>query len=254
METTLIRKEDAVALFKELGMKSVSLWDTKRLEQRVNKVDKMVDADILLDNPDVAATLAQCLAALMNGANIAIEDEVATQACTAPKKKTVAKKPTTPKTLRDKAEKAAKAKALKEAADAKVLKEAADAKVLKEAADAKAARLASDKALHTQSKEADDAQRMALSHRHNSETSPADVPPIVKQKAKQTIPGVRLIKTRPYCAGLVIKKHGMEHGITSEMVEELDTMYGSPNPSGSLITLRIAWNAIRGYNENNKDA
>ena len=245
METTLIRKEDAVALFKELGMKSVSLWDTKRLEQRVNKVDKMVDADILLDNPDVAATLAQCLAALMNGANIAIEDEVATQACTAPKKKTVAKKPTTPKTLRDKAEKAAKAKALKEAADAKVLKEAADAK---------AARLASDKALHTQSKEADDAQRMALSHRHNSETSPADAPPIVKQKAKQTIPGVRLIKTRPYCAGLVIKKHGMEHGITSEMVEELDTMYGSPNPSGSLITLRIAWNAIRGYNENNKDA
>jgi hypothetical protein len=61
------------------------------------------------------------------------------------------------------------------------------------------------------------------------------------------IPGVRESRSRPYLAGIVIKKAGREVGITKGMVDELDTAFGKVNPAESLFCLRNAWHAIRGY-------
>ncbi len=61
------------------------------------------------------------------------------------------------------------------------------------------------------------------------------------------IPGVRPTRTRPYLAGIIIKKATRAAGITDAMVAELDEAYGKKNPAESMFCLRNAWHAIRGY-------
>jgi len=61
-------------------------------------------------------------------------------------------------------------------------------------------------------------------------------------------PGVRAsTKTRPYLAGMVIKRHGLAAGVTPAMVAELDKLMGVANPVESTGRLKTAWHAIRGY-------
>jgi hypothetical protein len=72
--------------------------------------------------------------------------------------------------------------------------------------------------------------------------------------AEPTMPGVRKSRSRPYLAGIIIKKHTREAGITEEMVKELDTAYGKENPNESMFCLRNAWHAIRGFVTKNNEA
>jgi hypothetical protein len=60
-------------------------------------------------------------------------------------------------------------------------------------------------------------------------------------------PGVREMPTRAFYAGQVITKHGLEAGVTQDMVAEVDELYGKDNPVESLYRLRDAWHAIRAY-------
>lgn len=53
--------------------------------------------------------------------------------------------------------------------------------------------------------------------------------------------------TRPYAAGLVVKKFGIADGVTDEMVEAVDQLYGKVNPRESRFALRYAVQAIRAY-------
>jgi len=64
---------------------------------------------------------------------------------------------------------------------------------------------------------------------------------------KSATPGVRAIKTRPYIAGKIVAKYGLDAGVTSAMVEELDKEYGHENPSESMFCLRNAWHSVRGF-------
>ena len=59
--------------------------------------------------------------------------------------------------------------------------------------------------------------------------------------------GVRVVKSRSYYAGIVIRKHGISAGITEEMVNELDKMYKKRNRQESMYRLRLAWHAIYGF-------
>lgn len=68
-----------------------------------------------------------------------------------------------------------------------------------------------------------------------------------KEPAKPTIPGVRSMATRPYLAGKVIAKHGLEAGLTDEMTKELDELFGRANPTESEGRLAGGWHSIRGY-------
>lgn len=71
------------------------------------------------------------------------------------------------------------------------------------------------------------------------------------EQKKPTIPGVRATNTRPYIAGKIIAKHGLEAGVTKEMVAELDAEYGQANPRESQFCLRNAWHAVRGFKGDN---
>jgi hypothetical protein len=66
-------------------------------------------------------------------------------------------------------------------------------------------------------------------------------------------PGVATtVMSRPYCAGLVIQRHGLTIGVTPEMAAEVDAMYrGKANPRESNFCLRNAHHAIRAYLEAN---
>lgn len=69
---------------------------------------------------------------------------------------------------------------------------------------------------------------------------------------KPTFPGVTAKVTRPYLAGCIIARHGLEAGVTQAMVKELDELYGKPNAAESLFCLKNAWHAARGYAEAQK--
>lgn len=67
-------------------------------------------------------------------------------------------------------------------------------------------------------------------------------------------PGVRYTRSRPYLAGVLIKKlGGLKAGITEEHVKQLDEAYGKENPAESMFCLRNAWHAARGYTEGKVD-
>lgn len=70
-----------------------------------------------------------------------------------------------------------------------------------------------------------------------------------EKKKGPTVPGVRPVKGRPYCAGAVIKKHGLEGGITDEMIQEIDEMSGKSNMKESAAWAKIAWQVLNGYED-----
>lgn len=66
--------------------------------------------------------------------------------------------------------------------------------------------------------------------------------------AKSPAPqGVRPGKTAPYHAGTVIKKHGMQAGVTPEMCKELCDILGHDDPTAEKAVLAWAWHVINGY-------
>ena len=87
------------------------------------------------------------------------------------------------------------------------------------------------------------------------QTPPPEPPKTVKEDTakavlpptKKTAPGVRAMRSRPYFAGVIVAKYGLEAGVTDEMVAELDAAYGKPNPTESRYRLKDAWHAARGY-------
>lgn len=53
--------------------------------------------------------------------------------------------------------------------------------------------------------------------------------------------------TRPYLTGVVLKKHGLNSGVTPEMVKDLNKLYGVPNDRESAAQLKWAIHVLRGY-------
>jgi len=82
---------------------------------------------------------------------------------------------------------------------------------------------------------------------------PAKVKPVkakpVKAKGKYLadFPGIHSIRNRLFCAGEVIRKHGLKAGCTDAMVKELDKLSGKPNMVASKSQLTLAWHSINGY-------
>ena len=68
--------------------------------------------------------------------------------------------------------------------------------------------------------------------------------PVTKPPAPQ---GVRPGKTAPYHAGTVIKKHGMEAGVTPEMCQELCGILSHDDPTAEKAVLAWAWHVLNGY-------
>lgn len=71
-------------------------------------------------------------------------------------------------------------------------------------------------------------------------------PKKVKNKKKK-FKGVRPTKTRYYLAGKVLKREGINKGITKEMMQEIDDEYGKPNDPQARIAMANAWHVLRGF-------
>lgn len=65
----------------------------------------------------------------------------------------------------------------------------------------------------------------------------------------QTVPGVFPKRTRPYLAGVIIRKYGLAADVTPAMVAEVDAACGIPNPRESKLCLKNAWHACRTLHE-----
>jgi len=58
---------------------------------------------------------------------------------------------------------------------------------------------------------------------------------------------VRVANTRTRVVGVVLKKHGLEKGVTEEMIDEVDAMFGTKNYRQSSMKLVDAWHILQGY-------
>ena len=67
------------------------------------------------------------------------------------------------------------------------------------------------------------------------------------QSDEPKVQGVRVSRTRSFLAGVIIKKYGLETGVTQAMIDELDELYGKVNPVESSFRLRDAWHSIRAW-------
>lgn len=69
-----------------------------------------------------------------------------------------------------------------------------------------------------------------------------------KPKKESNLPKKDPLKGRPFCAGVVIKRHGTEKEIDDAMAAEVDELTGKPNKSESLAWLKLALAVVKGYN------
>ncbi len=65
------------------------------------------------------------------------------------------------------------------------------------------------------------------------------------QTGRPDAPCVRPARTRPYLAGVIIRKYGLAAGVTPAMVAEVDAACGIPNPRESKFCLKNSWHACR---------
>lgn len=61
--------------------------------------------------------------------------------------------------------------------------------------------------------------------------------------------GVRKARTNGYLAAQVIRRHGLDAGVTPEMVTELDELSGKRSPTQSRFDLAFAWHVVRGWQD-----
>lgn len=268
MSIVKVTREDALELFEALGITAAEKWNTKRLTAKVSAIDEMVDDDVKLKGK-ADKTLTILLEA------IRAEDEIQIVTDTTPDAAPAKTKPEKP--AKDpKPEKAAKGKtagpvtfeSLKARYDAGELtaKEfQAERKAMREAAKANPAPAATSPAT---GKGAASGKPLAGAKDPKPEkpakagkTAPAEPKkaakaakpekpakePKVKAEKPEKKPRVRDMKTRPYFTGVVLKKHGIDKGVTPEMVEDLNRLYGVVNDRESDAQLRWAIHVVKGY-------
>ncbi len=206
-----IARTAALALFAALEVTGADKWNPKRMAAKLGKIDEMVDAKTKLSDKAADKTLNIVLKAIAGGEEIEVIDDTAPAADA---KKTEEKV--------DPIAKMAEAKAAQEAAKKKGKKDA------KPTADEKAGKKAVKSDADAKGKK--------------------DDKPAASDKPKTVhTPGVRETMTRPYCAGVIIKKYGLEAGVTEAMTAEVNAMYGDKNDLESRTTLKHAWHAVRGF-------
>lgn len=216
--TVQVTRTAAIALFTELGITTANKWNAKRMGAKLQKIDEMVDDDTDIEDEEIDATLTTLLEA------IEAEEDIEVVAGE--------KAPAKPAKEAPKGKKAAKPKEAEEEDGDGDDGEEEETVPVQTAAQKKKAAAAAKKAKAAEEKKAAAAAKKKAA----------------EEKKAAAIPGVRETRTRPFLAGVVIANHGgLKAGVTEEMVQELDELYGKENPSESMFTLRNAWHAIRGF-------
>ncbi len=59
--------------------------------------------------------------------------------------------------------------------------------------------------------------------------------------------GIRSIRNRLFYAGAILKQHGIQDGLTDELITKVDKLIGKENLIASKAQLGLAWHVINGY-------
>jgi flagellar biosynthesis GTPase FlhF len=226
-KVTILRAH-ALALFAWCGWKSAENWSNEKLADKMNDVPEIAEGKQMPADELVAKTLIAVKAGVEDQSEFEVADGEVTAAAT---EEVQAVEGGTVETATSENGAAAsaddeKAKADKAADKAKKEEEKAVKKAEREKAKA-------DKAADREKAKADKAAEKAAEKAAKKES---------KEKK-----GVRDSATRGYFAGKVMFKHGLDKGITEEMIAEVDTMYGKPNHDVSRGALAWAYSGLRGY-------
>ena len=80
--------------------------------------------------------------------------------------------------------------------------------------------------------------------REKPEIKRGDVGPKI---GKGEVPGITSLRNRLFYAGALLKKNGLEYGVTEKGVKELNKLFGLANDSASECQMRFAWHAVNGF-------
>lgn len=70
---------------------------------------------------------------------------------------------------------------------------------------------------------------------------------VVGPKIEGKLEGVSSYRNRLFYCGVVLRKHGLEEGLTEEIIEEVDSGVGCSNPEATHRQLAHAWHVLNGY-------
>lgn len=229
-----ISRGDAISLFTALGSKTADKWGRKQMTEKIHKIDEMIDAETVIP-PDIEPVLNSMLTAIEDGEEIVVTkeriepepiDPISDEPETSVKTYSVYVHP----------ESSSVFVALDNSVD-DGLTHAVEKGLSKEEAE-KMREIVEKKYLPKNTKKEKESEGPV---EDQEETDPPKNVRIPKPE------GIRVVKSRSYYAGVVIRKHGISAGITEAMVNELDKMYKKRNRQESMYRLRLAWHAIYGF-------
>lgn len=248
-----ITRGEAIRLFKALGCKTSDKWGKKTMHEKIMKVDEFIDAETVIDD-ETNVILNTVLTAIEDGEEIVVVNKQAEQkpdsnidVNLAPEEKTysVFIHPESDSIFVDfddsqeddlvYAEVSGLSKEEAEQQKIVIEKEYLKTNVNKDVlmvSDADG--VVSDK---TPNEIISDLVDSDLEEEH-------DPPKNIRIEKPES---VRILKSRSYYAGVVIRKHGISAGINEAMVNELDKLYKKRNRKESMYRLRLAWHAVYGF-------
>lgn len=244
-----VKRSVLVDIFLGLGFKTAKTWGLEKLQSYLpHKLKAQVDEETKLKDEALDGTLRKILTAIDAEEEVTIVDDAAAAAPAEEAAPAPAKKAAKPAPVDEDEEEVAPAPA-KKAKAAPVAEE--DDEVAPAPKAAKAAAPADDEEVEVKAKpkppKAPKSEKPAK--------APKEPKPPKAKKEPGDGRGVRTSRSRPYLAGIIIKKNVkakdgqklIDTGVTPAMVAELDAAYGKENPAESMFCLRNAWHSIRGY-------
>lgn len=215
-EPLTVTRSAAIRLFVALGLKTADKWQKPRMQEKISKLLEDFEVDQKLADPEAQATFTQVSEAIVSNREIQLvadrdaDGRPQVQSATEDGPK-VCTEPEKPIGVIEKAVNADNA--------AKVEAKPAEPEELEDepVAPKPARRLSTFQPAVKAAKE--------------------NGPVLPRVKLKTT--------TLPYLVGLIFKKHGLEKGVTDEMIAELKEMSGGSGTAES--SLVWAWSTLRGF-------
>lgn len=224
-----VKRDAAIKLFRELGLKNADKWNDNRLCAKLSKIGQMVDEDVVIEDQELAELLKGVLSAAEDGASFELE---ATEAPVKEPKEEKADKPAEPAKDDGKKDKGKSKTPKTKKTSTKGRPYLAGQAIKKFGLDGK---------MEDMIKLVNDVAGVPGSKTTTSLTF---------LRATQGIAGFlgkESKETRPYCAGVVLKKHGSSE-ITEGMVKEVNEAFGVVNDKESKSMLCTVAVTVEGYN------
>jgi hypothetical protein len=232
-----ISRKDAIELCKALGWKGTSKWNKSRMLSTLEKIRAMVQEDEVQAPEDhEQADYLNGLLEMLGASSGDIEVTASTQT-----KKTTSKPKAKPK---------AKSKTETEVEEGVEEEKPAPKRSRKQKSKPKPK---SEPEPEDEDEDEDEDEKEEEEEEEEEEDKPTSKSKPNGRKQSEPGPdvgkvaGVKSLRNRLFCAGVVLKKHGIEKGVTEKMIAEVDKLYGRSDMKASKAQLVGAWHVLNGF-------